>query len=157
AHQDADGGPGRAQLGDDAAQDVHGPQAGVDGAGTQPDGQGEAAVPLVDVQGQVLVLPEITVVATEGLVAVGGGIGGIDVEDQCRGRLRAGADKEIDQVAVEDLQTLGLGGADLHQDGSLGQGQLGLAAGEGVGKACQRAAGGEGLLGIGTDLGEDLE
>ena len=50
-------------------------------ARSQPRCQREAAVALVDVQREVLVLPEIAVVAAEGLVAVGRVIGGINVED----------------------------------------------------------------------------
>ena len=114
-------------------------------------------MPLVDVQGQVLVLAEVAVVAAQGLRAVRGVVGGIDVEDDLGGDLRAGADEEIDQVAVEELQAPGLGGPDFEQHGPVFGGQLGLAAGEGVGEARQRAARGEGLLGVGADVGKDLE
>ncbi len=84
-------------------------------------------------------------------------VGGIDVEDHLGRHGAACADEEIDQVVIEDLQSLALGGAHLQEDVTLFGGQLGLAAGEGVLEAGQRTAGGQRLLCVGADVGEDLE
>jgi len=88
---------------------------------------------------------------------VGRVVGGIDVEDKLRRCLPTGADEEVHQVAVEDLQALGLGGPHFEQHGAFFGGEFGVAAREGVGEARQGTARGEGLGGIRTDVGEDLE
>jgi hypothetical protein len=85
-------------------------------------------VPFVDVQGQILMLPEVAVVTGQRPAAVGGVVGGIGVENHLGGGVGTGADKEIDEVAIENLQAVGLGGADLQQDGAFCQRQFGLAA-----------------------------
>jgi len=79
-------------------------------------------VPLVDVQGEVLVLAEVAVVARQRLAAVRRVVGGIDIQDHLDRRLRAGTDEEIDEVVVDDLQPLALGGADFQQDVALFRG-----------------------------------
>jgi hypothetical protein len=45
----------------------------------------------------------------------------------------------------------------LQQDVAFLQRQLGVASGVGVGKACQRGPGSERLVGVGTDVGENLK
>jgi hypothetical protein len=60
-------------------------------------------------------LPEVAVVTTEGLRAVRGVVGGIDVQDDLRRRLAARAHEQFSQVVVEDLQALGLGSPDFEQ------------------------------------------
>jgi hypothetical protein len=89
------------------------------------------------------------VIAAERLMAMHRVIAGIDVEDDLFGPLATGADKQVDQVVVEDLDAAGLGGADFLQERSFFQGQLGLSAGVGVLEACQGRAAGQGVVGIG--------
>ena len=104
------------------------------------------------------VLAVVAVVARQRLPTVDRIVGGIDVEDECRGRRRAGADKQIDQVVVDEPSAAGFGRAlDSEQDGRSSRGQLRLAAGVGVLEACQGRAGGQGPLGVGGDVGQDLE
>jgi hypothetical protein len=69
------------------------------------------------------------------------------------GRVR----RNIEQVVIEDVQTLDLGVPHLQQDVAFLERYLGIASGVGVGKACQGGPGGQRLLGIGADVGEDLE
>jgi hypothetical protein len=108
-------------------------------------------------QRQVLVLLEIAVVTTEGLMAVDGVVGGIDVEDDLGGSRRARTDKEINEVVIEDLQALELCLTNLQQDGAIQEWHVGLPAGVGVEEACQGASGSQGSVGVGALVGEDLE
>jgi hypothetical protein len=99
----------------------------------------------------------VSVIGAEGLVAMHRIVAGIDVQDDLRRHGAAGADKEIDQVVVEDLDAAGLGGADLQQHGPLLHGQLGLAAREGILEARQGRRAGQGIVGVGGNVGQNLK
>ena len=66
-------------------------------------------------------LAVVAVIAAERLMAMHQIIAGIDIEDDLLGCRAAGADKQVDQVRIEDLDAAGLGGADLLQDGAFFQ------------------------------------
>jgi hypothetical protein len=83
-------------LRDDGPEDIDRAQAGVDGARPPLHRQWHAGVALVDVQGQVLLLVEVAVVADQRLGAVGRVVSGIDVQDDLVRELSARADKQID-------------------------------------------------------------
>ena len=125
--------------------------------GPQPGRQREARIAIVDEQGQVLMLAVVAVIAAECLMAMHRIIAGIDIQDDLLGPPATRADKQVDQVVVEDLDAAGLGGTDLPQDRTFWQGQFGLSSGVGVLEACQGRAAGQGVVGIGADVGEDLE
>jgi hypothetical protein len=82
---------------------------------------------------------------------------GIDVEDDLRWCGAARADEQLGQVVVEELDAAGLGGADFQQHRTFLPGQFGLAAGVGVLEAGQGGRAGQGVVGVGGDVGQDLE
>jgi hypothetical protein len=97
----------------------------------------------------------VAVIARQGWPAMHGIVGGIQIEDDLRWRGGPRADKQLEQVVIEDLQARRLGGALLEQD--FGFAFDVLASGVGIREACQGRTGGQGLLGVGGDVGEDWQ
>src|ERR1035438_5552961 len=84
-------------------------------------------------------------------------IGGVQIDDDGRRPLPSGADEQLGQIVVEELQALRLGGIDLAQHLTLFEGEFRLASGESLMKAGQGRAAGQRPLGAGRDIGYGLE
>jgi hypothetical protein len=128
----------------------------VDRARSQPGRQGEAGGAVADQQRQVLVLLVVAVIAAQGLAPVRGVVGGVQVQDDLGRRRGPGANEQVHQIVVEDLEPLRLGGAALQQDFGLA-GFDGLSAGVGVREACQGRAAGQRRFAVGRQVGQDLK
>jgi len=90
-------------------------------------------------------------------VAVDRIVTGIRVQGDFGRRRAPRADEQLDQVVVEDEEALVAGGLDFQQDRPVLGREFGLTAGVGVLEASQGRRAGQRLLGVGGDVGQDLE
>jgi len=81
----------------------------------------------------------------------------VDVEDDEGGRRAPGANEQLGEIVIENLQPLAEGGVNLLQDWSFLKRQLGLAARESVVKAIERGTTGQRLVVVRRDADEGLE
>jgi hypothetical protein len=102
-------------------------------------------------------LAVVAVVAGQGLLAVRGIVGRVQVNDDVQRRRAPAADEPVHQEVVEDLDAPGLGGVHVVEGGAVLLGQFVLAAGVGVLEAGQGGAAGQGAVRVGGDVGQDLE
>src|SRR6516164_8721356 len=98
---------------DNLFQDVYRSATGVDGARTQPGGQGKPRNAIEGEQREVLMLIEIAVKPGQDLLPMGRIVRRIQVNDDRGGHGAARPGEQFGQVLVEDLEALAEGGVHL--------------------------------------------
>ena len=99
----------------------------------------------------------VAVVARQRLAAVDRVVAGVDVQHDLGRRRGPGANQQIDQVVVEDLDPPGLGRSLFEEGGAFLGRQFRLTAGVGVLETHQGGSAGQGPLGVRGYVGQDLK